>query len=180
MMRSTFGRELSWDHAVADIPAAGLTVERTAEPGERDRIARALDLTACSRLVAAYSITPSGSGRYRLRGTLTCDVEQACGVTLEPVASTIAERLDVPFWPADEIPPPKSGEVDLEGEEDPEPIIEGRIAVGRLVYECLAAAIEPFPRRPEATLELSATDADEARGTAEGPFAVLAELQKKG
>jgi hypothetical protein len=180
MRRSTAGGELPWDHAVSDIPAAGLTVERTAEPGERDSIARALDLTLCSRLVVAYSITPSGSGRYRLRGILSCDVEQACGVTLEPVASTIAERLDVPFWPADEIPAPRSGEVDLEGEEDPEPIIEGRIAVGRLIYECLATAIAPFPRRPEATLEHSATGGAAVNRAAESPFAALAELRKKG
>ena len=169
---------LGWDHAVADIPAAGLSVQRTAEPGECDRIARALDLLACA-LSLDYTIVPSGSGRYRLTGTLTARVEQPCGVTLEPVTSAIEERLDLRFWPAEDIPAPTSGEVDLDGEEDPEPIVEDRIGVGRVAFECLAAAIDPFPRKPEATLERSSTGGAEALGKADSPFAVLANLRPK-
>ena len=106
-------------------------MQRTAEPGECNDIARALDLLACA-LSLDYVIVPSGSGRYRLTGTLKARVEQACGVTLEPVASTIEEHLDLRFWPAADIPAPTSGEVDLNGEEDPEPIVEDRIGVGRV------------------------------------------------
>jgi len=169
---------LGWDHAVADIPAAGLSVQRTAEPGECERIARALDLLACT-LTVDYAIVPSGSGRYHLTATLAARVEQACGVTLEPVASAIEERLDLYFWPAEAIPAPTSGELDLDGEEDPEPIVEDRIDVGRVAFECLAAAIDPFPRKPEATLERSSTGGEEALGKADSPFAVLANLRPK-
>jgi hypothetical protein len=117
MTRSTLPPcTLGWDHAVADIPALGLSVQRTAEPGECNRIARALDLLGCA-LRLDYVIVPSGSGRYRLTGTLKARVEQACGVTLEPVASTIEEGLDLRFWPAAEIPAPTSGEVDLDAGE---------------------------------------------------------------
>jgi hypothetical protein len=108
-----------------------------------------------------------------------CEVTQACGVTLEPVASTIEEHLDVPFWPEADIPAPKSGEVDLGDEEDPEPITDGRIAVGRLLFECLAAAIDPFPRNPEARLERSTAGRDE-EGPPNSPFSVLAGLGRKG
>jgi uncharacterized metal-binding protein YceD (DUF177 family) len=170
---------LAWDHAVADIPAEGLSVQRTAEPGECERIARALDLLGCT-FSLDYAIVPSGFGRYRLTGTLMARVEQACGVTLEPVASTIEERLDLRFWPAADIPAPTSGEVDLDGEEDPEPIVEERIGVGRVAFECLAAAIDPFPRKPEAALERSSTGGEEALGKADSPFAVLANLRPKG
>jgi len=169
---------LGWEHAAADVPATGLHVARAAEPGEREAIARALDLLACTRLEADYTLTPSGDGRYRLRGRLGCEVVQACGVTLEPVAGAVAEELDVPFWPADEIPLPRSGAFDLDGEEDPEPITAGRIAVGRFIYECLAAALDPFPRKPEAALEQSATPgADGSAGGSGNPFAVLASLR---
>jgi hypothetical protein len=169
----------AWDHAVADIPPAGLGVERSADRGECESIGRALDLIACTRFSASYTIIPSGSGRYRLKGTMRCELAQVCGVSLEPVTSAIEERLDVPFWPEADIPAPKSGEVDLEGEEDPEPITEGRIAVGRLLFECLAAAIDPFPRKPEAMLERSAAGTEDETGAA-SPFAVLAGLGKKG
>jgi hypothetical protein len=179
MTRSTLPPStLAWDHAVADIPPVGLSVQRTAEPGECNDIARALDLLACA-LSLDYVIVPSGSGRYRLTGTLKARVEQACGVTLEPVASTIEERLDLRFWPAADIPAPTSGEVDLDGEEDPEPIVEDRIGVGRVAFECLAASIDPFPRKPEAILEKRSTGGEEALAAADSPFAVLANLRPK-
>jgi hypothetical protein len=170
---------LRWDHVLTDIPSSGLRVERAAEPAEREALARALDLLACTRLEADYTLAPTGAGRYRVRGRVSCDVVQACGVTLEPVASTIAEDLDVPFWPAEEIPAPQSGALDLDGEDDPEPIAAGRIAVGRLICECLAAALDPFPRKPEAALEHSASPGAEQAGGAGGPFAALAGLRKK-
>ena len=74
-------------------------------------------------------------------------------MTLEPVDSTIEESFDVTFWPQEDMPAPASGEVDLDEEADPEPIVAGQIAVGRVVFECLAAAIDPFPRKPDATLD---------------------------
>jgi uncharacterized protein len=170
---------LGWEHAVADVPAAGLSVVRAAEPGEREAVMRALDLLACPRLEADYTLIPTGAGRYRLRGNLRCEVVQACRVTLEPVASTIAEELDVPFWPVEEIPLPRSGALDLDGAEDPEPIAAGRVAVGRLFYECLAAALDPFPRQPGAVLENSATPSAKGSGGSENPFAILTTLRDK-
>jgi uncharacterized metal-binding protein YceD (DUF177 family) len=180
MTRSTLPPcPLDWDHAIADIPAAGLSVQRTADPGERARIAHALDLLAC-QLTVDYTIVPSGSERYRLTGVLKATVEQTCGVSLEPVAGTIEEQIDLRFWPAAEIPAPTSGEVDLDGEEDPEPIVEDRIGIGRVAFECLAAAIDPFPRKPEAVLERSSTGGEKGLGRADSPFAVLANLRQKG
>jgi hypothetical protein len=177
-MTSSLPGAPAWDHAVADIPPAGLSVARAADHRECEAIARALDLMACNCLSSHYTITPSGQGRYRLKGAMHCEVTQACGVTLEPVASTIEEDLDVPFWPEADIPAPKSGEVDLEDEEDPEPITDGRIGVGRLLFECLAAAIDPFPRQPEASLERSTAGREEDGPNS--PFSVLAGLGKKG
>jgi hypothetical protein len=176
----TFAGALPWDHVLADIPPSGLRVARVAEPAEREALARALDLLACTRLEADYTLTPTGEGRYRLRGSVRCDIVQACGVTLEPVASSIAEDLDVPFWPVEEVPAPRSGTLDLDGEDDPEPIAAGRIAVGRVIYECLAAALNPFPRKPDASLEHSASPgAGETGAGTGGPFAALAGLRKK-
>jgi uncharacterized metal-binding protein YceD (DUF177 family) len=168
--------ELEWNHAIEDIADSGLSVERTAEPGELERLARALEVDACSRLTARYAITPIGGGRYKLAGSLEAQVCQTCVATLEPVVSDIEEKLDAVFWPAPDIPAPQSGEVDLRDEPEPEPIVAGQIAAGRLVYECLAAVIDPFPRQPGATFEWAAQAGE---GKPESPFAVLANLKSK-
>ena len=65
-------------------------------------------------------------------------------------------------------------------EPDPEPIVAGQIDVGRVVFECLAAAIDPFPRKPDAALDRSTSAAaDGGAGKPESPFAVLANVKTK-
>ena len=63
--KSDTAAELPWDHAVHDIPQAGLSTVREAAPDERARIAEALDLVCCTELKAEYAISPAGNGRYR-------------------------------------------------------------------------------------------------------------------
>ncbi len=163
-----------------DIPERGLSSERVAAPDELASVARALDLLACSSLAATYSIVPTANGRYHLYGRLRAGVVQACVVTLDPVDGSIEESFDVTFWPEEEMPEPSSGALDLDEEPDPEPIVAGQIAVGRVVFECLAAAIDPFPRKPDAVLDRnSAAAAEGAVGKAESPFAVLANIKPK-
>jgi len=180
MKDDTAAAELVWEHAAHHIPDAGLSRKRAAEPEELAAVARALDLVACSSLQAEYTITPSVQGRYHVFGTLRAEVGQACGVTLEPITSTIEQRFDVSFWPADDMPAPVSGEMSLDDEIDPEPIVAGQIAVGRVVFECLAAAIDPFPRQPDATLDRTSTAPEGGSdGKPESPFAVLAKIRPK-
>lgn len=170
---------LTWDHPIQDIPDTGLPVERAAAPDELDRLAKALDLEACSNLSVKYMITPTGNGRYRLEGSLTAEVRQSCVVTLEPVMTTVAESFSFALWPETDMPAPTSGAVDLDDEAEPEPILEDRIDVGRLVFECLAGAIDPFPRRPGATLERASAEPKGGKDKPEGPFAVLAQIKQK-
>jgi Large ribosomal RNA subunit accumulation protein YceD len=169
-----------WDHAISDIPETGLTLERDASADELLEIARALDLIACTTLKAAYSIVPMSGGRYRLHGRLQAAISQACVVTLDPVDSTVEETFAATFWPEKDVPRPRGGEIDIDEEADPEPIVAGQLAVGRVVFESLAAAIDHFPRRPDAELDRRSSGASErAEGTPEGPFAVLAGIKSK-
>jgi len=169
--------ELSWDHLVEDIPATGLTVERTADLEERLALAAALDLLGVPLLEARYQITPQSLNRYTLTGELKAILEQTCVVTLEPVRSEIAETFVATYWPAEAMPEPAKGQVALNGEPDPEAIVGGSIDVGRIVFESLAAAIDPFPRQPGAVFEgpLSTPQGQKR----ESPFAVLANLKAK-
>jgi hypothetical protein len=101
-------------------------------------------------------------------------------VTLEPIASSIEERFEATFWPEQDMPSPQGGEVDMDEEPEPEPMLAGQIGVGRVVFECLAMAVDPFPRRPDATLDQSSTPPpDAASEAASSPFAVLANLKPR-
>ena len=172
--------ELGWDHAVQDVPEDGLEVERSACPVEREAIASALDLLACLELTARYKLVPRGEGHFRLTGTVSARVEQSCVVTLEPLTNEVAESFNVDYWPETELPEPKGGIVDVHDEPDLEPIVAGRIKVGRVVFECLAGAIDLFPRKQGATFEApEVAPEDDGASRTEGPFAALAKIQTK-
>jgi hypothetical protein len=168
--------ELGWEHAVQDIPESGLTVERSASPEELDAIARSLELLACRRLVARYALTPRGGGHIHLAGSLQAQVEQSCVVTLEPLLNDVATDFQVDYWPETELPEPGGGVVDIDDEAELEPIVAGRIEVGRVVFQALAGAIDLFPRKPGVTFE---PPPDVADGGSEGPFAALAKMKDK-
>lgn len=169
--------ELGWDHPIQDIPETGLSVERTASPEERDAIAQALDLVACSNLTVRYKIIPGAEGHFRLTGSLEARVEQSCVVTLEPLTNEVAESFSVDFWPEMEMPEPTGGVLDVHDDPDLEPIVAGRIEVGRIVFQSLAGGIDLFPRKPGATFEPPASH--ESAGKGEGPFAALAKMRGK-
>ena len=179
-MEGTVTAELGWDHAIQDIPATGLSVERTASPQEQEAIARALDLMACSSLAVRYTIVPGDEGHFRLTGTLNARVEQACVVTLEPLTNEVSESFTVDYWPETDIPAPAGGVLDVHDEPDLEPIVAGRIEVGRVVFQSLAGGIDLFPRKPGATFQPPpASPEDGGPGKAEGPFAALAKMRGK-
>lgn len=171
--------ELSWDHATEDIPESGLEVERVATAEEREAIAGTLDLVACASLAARYKITPRGGGHFRLTGSLRAQVEQSCVVTLEPLTSDIEQGFTVDYWPETDLPAPTGGVVDVDEESELEPIVAGRLPVGRVVFECLAGAIDLFPRKPGATFEVPEQAEGDGTSTSEGPFAALAKIKAK-
>jgi hypothetical protein len=83
----------------------------------------------------------------------------------------------VDYWPEPDIPAPSGGVLDVHDEPDLEPIVAGRIQVGRVLFECLAGAIDLFPRKPGATFEVPE---EGTQAGAEGPFASLAKIKRKG
>ena len=97
-------------------------------------VVHALELAGCAALKAEYTIKPSLDGRYRVFGTFAAEVTQACVITLEPVDSIIEDGFDVTFWPAEQLPAAESGAITLDGEPEPEAIMDGQIAVGRVVF----------------------------------------------
>ena len=93
------------------------------------------------------------------------------------VAAAVDEPFEVTFCPAEAMPAAPSSEREILSEPEIEPLRDGRIEVGRVVFETLAAALDPYPRRADAAFEW--TDPRDAGGAEKAsPFAVLRSLKR--
>lgn len=165
----------AWDEAIRDIPDRGLEREREATPEQRTALAKALDLVSVTSFRASYRVKPATSGRYVLAGAIEATVEQTCVVSLKTLANKVRVDLAASFSPEEDLSTPVGGAVDIEDEPDPEPIVDGRLPIGRVVFETFATAIDPFPRSADAALDWQPPG--EVGGQV-SPFAALARLKK--
>ena len=170
----------NWTIAVAEIPSAGKSIERSADDAQRAALAKDLDILGVSALSCRLRIRPLRQGRYQVDGKIDATVEQACVVSLEPVTGKIETPVDVEFWPEAQISPPASTPeeeyLDPEAKDEAEPIVRGAIDYGRLVFELLATSLDPFPRNAGAELAYQPEPEDKATVH---PFAVLAKLKQQ-
>jgi len=165
-----------WSHATTELPGEGLSRERPATAEEKIAIATALDILGVEHFTASYDLKSLAGGGYRLIGTISAGVSQACVVTLDPVSQVIEESFDSEFW--------RSLEAGDGGEE--KGILNGPtlerlegddIPVGRIVFETLSSALDPYPRKAGAAFDWQ--DEREANTGNAGPFAVLSKLKDK-
>ncbi len=150
-------------------------VELEADAAERIALTERFGILGIGALRATLRLQPEPGGSVRARGRLRAEVEQACVVTLEPVA----QRVDVPLdrrilgegeAPADD-DPESPDEIESEG---------GMVDLGEAVAEQLALALDTYPRAPGAELpELDPPEpAEEAAPARPNPFAKLAKLRQ--
>jgi len=152
-----------------------------ADPTERAALARRLDLAALDSLKAEFEIAaPTAAGLVRLRGRLTADLTQTCGVTLVPLPVQIEAPFALAFAPVSDKAADAVDELDLSWNEDdpPDPIEQGQIDLGELVAEQLALALDPFPRAPGAEFTPPELAEPEPAPKA-SPFSALAALRQK-
>ena len=146
-----------------------------ASPAERTAVARRLGILAVDRLTAEPVVKNIGGRVFRVEGPWEAAVQQACVVTLEPVAARLEGRLEASFAVGG-----GSGdaevEVDPEAEDPAEALPPEGIDLGELVVQELAVALDPYPRAPGAAVpEDYRPDEAEERG----PFAALKALKVK-
>ncbi len=166
---------IEWTHAVREIPGDGLAVRRQATAAEAAALAEALEVTGIETLDVNYKVAAATGGCFSLVGRLSGRITQACVVTLEPVTSDLSLPFEALFCQPGSEPDADAGEAgdDLDGPER-EPITNGTIDVGRIVFEEMASGIDPYPRKDGASFDWT----DEAVAQAEThPFAVLKRLQ---
>jgi uncharacterized metal-binding protein YceD (DUF177 family) len=146
-----------------------VTQQLVADDAARGRIARALDLERLERLEAELEVSPWLDGA-RVSGTWSADVEQTCGITLEPLRSALSGRFELKALPAGSPSAPQTGEeaaLDLEADDPPDVLDDDRLDLGALVVEQLSLNIDPFPRKPGAVFEAPGGEGPPS------PFAVL-------
>ena len=148
---------------------------------ERDTIARLLDLVALDDLRFTFRIHRRGEGRLALSGTLEAAATQTCVVSLEPVASRLEVPVEIEFWPRHLIED-RAESIDEAAShgtlEWPEPIIDGKIDLGPVIYENFATGLDPYPKREGVSFEWSEPGAESAaEEKPENPFAALKRLK---
>lgn len=173
---------LSRMFAVESIPDQGLRGTLKASKQECADVAKTLGLPDIGSIVLEYRIERTGRDRFRVSGRLLADVTQSCVVTLEPVESRVDDRLELEFWPHEDVwrlerqAEQEGFAVPLDG---PEPVVDGNIDIGQLAYEHLAAALDPYPRKPGAQFEWRDHRATRNHENSGKPFAELENLLRR-
>ena len=169
--------EDTWPVAVnfAEVARRDVRQDLSADADVRAAVAARLDLLSLSRFEAAVRLSAWLDGAV-LEGDFSADLEQACGVTLEPVAAQVAGRFAVRLLPVGSPNAPQDAPdavIDPLADDPPDLITGPNIPVGEYLVEHLALELDPFPRAPGAVFV-----PPEEPGLIT-PFAVLKDLAAK-
>jgi len=162
--------------AVSDVTRSPWRAHLSADAAARTAIAARFGILAVERFEADASLRRTPIGLIHLQGSIEADVVQECVVSLEPVPATIRETFEVYYSEAAPEGQP-GGDLTMDDELWPDPIIDGKIDVGEAATEHLGLALDPYPRRKGVAFE--AAEADTEAPATEQPFAGLAELAGK-
>ncbi|HTC10002.1 MAG TPA: DUF177 domain-containing protein [Acetobacteraceae bacterium] len=140
------------------IPPAGqdITVEATA--AECAALAARLRLPAVQRLTCRFHLRPAPNDGVTAEGWLAALVTQTCVVSLDDFDAAISEHFTLHFVAAGT----ESNDVDPETD-DEVPYTNDTIDLGEAATEQLALALDPWPRKPGATLPDAGTAAPAPR-----------------
>ena len=149
---------------VARLPQKGLPVVVEADLRQRAALAEAHALLSVERYRADLLVTSWKRNGIKVSGTVVADITQECVVTLEPLQDHIEEEVEAVFLPEDS----KLGRqgfdgggemlLDAEGPDSPETFSGDTIDVGALAEEFFGLAIEPYPRKPGASVAAKAPE----------------------
>jgi uncharacterized metal-binding protein YceD (DUF177 family) len=163
------------------LPPEGQVVTIEATPGEREELASFYQLPAIAALTATLRLEPSGRGGARVTGAVHGELTQVCVVSLEPFPATVDEVVDIRFAPqmaadSKSLPGKETETFSLADEDEPDPVINGKIDLGSLVAEFFALGLDPYPRKSGAVLDEQSANSEPV----DSPFAALAQRDKSG
>lgn len=151
-----------------------LNIEVDSSADERRRLAARFALQDIESLRGEARLERmDDDDEFRLRGRLVAEVVQTCVVTLEPIRARVDEEFERRFSSATEAA--DDGYLAVDGDDPPDPLVNGMIDVGEVMAEELGLALDPYPRLPGASLNI------ETKGeSAPGPFDRLRKLRAEG
>ncbi|MBW8880203.1 MAG: DUF177 domain-containing protein [Asticcacaulis sp.] len=169
-----------WEHRVRfDAALKGLTLDLVADEQRRCVIASAFGMVSLDALKVHVETraVPGLKPVVRVRLTLTGEVTQECGVSLEPFSHAIVAELELNCIErnrvTDEVADIGEHELRLHDLDEPDVITSGQIDLGQYAIEALGEAYDPFARKPGVVFEEPAVDPEPS------PFAALAKLKPK-
>ena len=170
---------------IAELPSSGLDIRRTLEEPQRQRLADRLAVKTLNKFAIDINIRIDNnkSVRVAVEGRLEATVEQSCSVTLEPVISKFSIPVSLIFEERALELTNLHEEIDAEEHDPPEQMIGGQFDAGDTLIQLLAVEINPFPRKPGASIE-SMSEAGARlepiqESETDNPFATLAALKDK-
>jgi uncharacterized metal-binding protein YceD (DUF177 family) len=142
--------EFSRPIEIKDIGADGVCRQIKADACEREALARRFGLVSLDRLSASVTVSAISRTLFRVAGSFEAEVVQSCVVTLDSVPTRLVESFSALFG---EGGPGMAALVEADEEEDaPEPIEGDAIDLGETVAQHLSLALNPYPRKPGASL----------------------------
>ena len=152
---------------VARLPQKGLPVVIEADERQRAALADEHELLSVERYRAELLVARWKRNGVKVSGRVEADITQACIVTLDPVAAHIDEPVEALFLPEESKLGREGfeggGEIilDADGPDSPETFSGDFIDVGALAEQFFGLAIDPYPRKPGATIEVAGDDQGE-------------------
>jgi uncharacterized metal-binding protein YceD (DUF177 family) len=177
----TEGRVFSRVVRIDALPREGQVVSIEATPAEREQLASLYKLPDIAALTATLRVDSSGRGGARVTGAVHGELTQVCVVSLEPFPATVDEDVDVRFAPQTAANSRSSATeatqtFSLADEDEPDPVIDGKIDLGALTAELFALGLDPYPRKPGVAFDEGGTNSEPTNS----PFAALAQRGKAG
>ncbi len=165
---------------VDTLPRNGETMVIEANAEERAALAALLKVPAIERLAATLTVKRAARGGARVVGAVHGALTQTCIVTLEPFPAEVEEDVDVLFAPPEDSArkrgPAEELEISMLDDDEPDPLVDGRIDLGALAAEFFALGLDPYPRKPG--VEFTPPE-DEPDAPEPSPFSVLRDAAKK-
>ena len=159
--------------SVDDIPEGGLRIEAEAPADVRAQVVKLANLRDLPYLSAVFDLTRRGRGVH-VAGQVKARVGQTCVVTLDPLERDLDEPINLLFAPGGGASQGDDTSHNVDGDEPPEPLIEGKLDLGAIATEFLLLGIDPYPRKAGAEFAAVKTTNDSAK-----PFAALEALKKR-
>ena len=152
---------------VARLPQKGLPVVIEADGRQCAALAAEYDLLSVESYRAELLVASWKRNGVKISGSVEANITQACIVTLDPVAAHIDEPVEALFLPEQSKLGREGfeggGEIvlDADGPDSPETFSGDTIDVGALAEQFFGLAIDPYPRKPGASLDAAGDDQPE-------------------